>query len=108
VAIEPFEGTEPITGAPYAADVTTDVVQQLADGNRIEHHTTSSVARDGQGRIRREQQLTAIGPILPKPDTRFITILDPVARVHYSLDPDRKVAMRSPLPGTKRVEGGAA
>ena len=82
-------------------------MQQLADGNRIEHHTTSSVARDGQGRTRREQQLTAIGAILPQVDGRIITIMDPVARVHYSLDPARRVAMRSPLPVFTRFDGVA-
>ena len=88
----------PKTGAPYTADITTDVAQQLADGNRIEHHTTSSVARDSEGRMRREQQLTAIGAILPNVDGRIVTIMDPVSKVHYSLDPARKVAMRSALP----------
>ena len=107
LAVEPFDMGTPVTGAPYTADISTDVVQQLADGNRIEHHTTSSVARDGQGRTRREQQLTAIGAILPQVDGRIITIMDPVAKVHYSLDPARKVAMRSPLPVIKRFEGVA-
>ena len=107
LAVEPFDMGSPVTGAPYTADISTDVVQQLADGNRIEHHTTSSVARDGQGRTRREQQLTAIGAILPQVDGRIITIMDPVAKVHYSLDPARKVAMRSPLPVIKRFDGVA-
>ena len=107
LAVEPFEGAEPIVGAPYSADISTDVVQSLADGNRIEHHTSSSVARDGQGRTRREQQLMAIGGMLPQMDGRIITIMDPVSRVHYSLDPARKVAMRSPLPVIKRTEGMA-
>lgn len=107
LAVEPFEGAEPKTGAPYSAEITTDVVQSLADGNRIERHTTSSVARDGQGRVRREQQLTAIGNMLPQVDGRIITILDPVSHVHYSLDPARKTAMRSPLPVVRRVEGNA-
>jgi hypothetical protein len=105
LAVEPFDMAAPMTGAPYTADISTDVVQQLADGNRIEHHTTSSVARDGQGRTRREQQLTAIGAILPQVDGRIITIMDPVSRVHYSLDPARKVAMRSPLPVFTRFSG---
>lgn len=107
LAVEPFEGAEPVVGAPYSADTSTDVVQSLADGNRIEHHTTSSVARDGQGRVRREQQLMAIGGMLPQVDGRIVTIMDPVGRVHYSLDPVRKVAMRSPLPVIKRMEGVA-
>src|SRR5215207_9303421 len=66
LAVEPFDTAQPITGAPYTADIVTDIVQTLADGNRIEHHDTSSVARDGQGRVRREQQLAAIGPIRPQ------------------------------------------
>jgi hypothetical protein len=108
LAVEPFDAGSPVTGAPYTADISTDVMQQLADGNRIEHHTTSSVARDAQGRTRREQQLTAIGAILPQVDGRIITIMDPVAKVHYSLDPARKVAMRSPLPVVTRFTGGRA
>jgi hypothetical protein len=107
LAVEPFDVSRPMTGAPYTAEISTDVVQQLADGNRIERHATSSVARDGQGRVRREQQLTAIGPILPQVDGRIVTIMDPVARVHYSLDPARRVAMRSPLPVMKRLDGVA-
>lgn len=107
LAVEPFDMAQPVTGAPYSADIVTDVVQTLADGNRIERHTTSSVARDGQGRVRREQQLAAIGPILPQVEGRFVTIMNPVDGVHYSLDPARKVAMRSPLPMFKQADGVA-
>ena len=107
LAVEPFETMEPVTGAPYTAEIVTDVVQTLADGNRIEHHTTSSVARDGQGRVRREQQLAAIGPLVPQAHGRIVTIMNPVDGVHYSLDPVRKVAMRLPMPNV-RVQGGVA
>lgn len=102
LAVEPFDAADPKTDAPYTADIVTDVVQTLADGNRIEHHSTSSVARDSQGRVRREQQLAAIGPILPKVNSPIVTIMNPVDGVHYSLDPVRKVAMRSPMPVFKR------
>src|SRR5688572_14704504 len=108
LAVEPFDTAKPITGAPYTADIVTDVVQTLADGNRIEHHNTSSVARDGQGRVRREQQLAAIGPLLPRGDGRIVTIMNPVDGVHYSLDPIRKVAMRSPMPHFNLPQGGVA
>jgi hypothetical protein len=108
LAVEPFETTAPITGAPYTADIVTDVVQTLADGNRIEHHNTSSVARDGQGRVRRDQQLAAIGPILPQVEGRIVTIMNPVEGVHYSLDPLRKVAMRMPMPVGPPAQGGVA
>jgi hypothetical protein len=105
LAVEPFDAAEPKTDAPYTADIVTDVVQTLADGNRIEHHTTSSVARDSLGRVRREQQIAAIGPIFPQGDRRIITIMNPVDGVHYSLDPVRKIAMRSPMPVFKTGDG---
>jgi len=108
LAVEPFDTMEPITGAPYTAEIVTDVVQTLADGNRIEHHNTSSVARDGQGRVRREQQLAAIGPLVPQAPGRIVTIMNPVDGVHYSLDPVRKVAMRLPMPNGKVTQGGVA
>ena len=106
LAVEPFDLGEPVTGAPYSAEITTEILQQLADGNRIERRTTSSVARDSEGRVRREQQLAAIGPILPQGASQIVTINDPVAKVHYSLDAARKVAFQSPMMFTKRIEGG--
>jgi hypothetical protein len=106
LAVEPFDLGEPVTGAPYTAEITTEILQQLADGNRIERRTTSSVARDAEGRVRREQQIAAIGPILPQGASQIVTINDPVAKVHYSLDATRKVAVQSPMMLTKRVEGG--
>ena len=102
---EPFEVGEPVTGAPYAADVVTEIVQTLADGNRIERRTTSSVARDSQGRVRRTQRLAAIGGILPQGDAEIVTINDPVAGVHYSLYLARRTAVRSAPMFTKRIEG---
>jgi hypothetical protein len=105
LAVEPFDVGKPVTGAPYSAEITTEIVQQLADGNRIERRSTSSVARDGQGRVRREQQVTAIGPILPSANAQIVTINDPVAKVHYSLDAERKVAVQLPMMFTAKVEG---
>lgn len=99
MAVEPLEMGEPVQNAPYSAEIVTEVVQEFADGNRIERRTTASVARDGQGRVRREQQLAAIGPVLPEGDVRIVTINDPVARVHFSLDPSRKAAIRNRPPG---------
>jgi hypothetical protein len=108
LAVEPFEAGATVTGAPYTAEIVTEVVQTLADGNRIERRTTSSVARDSEGRVRREQQLAAIGPLVPQGDSRIVTIMNPVDGTHYSLDPFRKIAMRSPMPMGKPVEGGVA
>jgi hypothetical protein len=92
LAVEPFEMGDPVENAPYSAEIVTEVTQELPDGNRIERNTTGTVARDGRGRVRREHQLAAIGPVVPEGEARMVTISDPVAGVHYSLDPVRKVA----------------
>src|SRR5262245_45913471 len=42
---EGFE-TRLVKGAPYSAEAVTETVQTLADGNRIVHRTSGSVARD--------------------------------------------------------------
>ena len=96
--VEPLEIAAPIENQPYSADIVNEVVQELPDGNRIERRTMGSVARDNRGRVRREQPLTAVGPVVPRGDTRMITISDPVTGVHYSLDSVRKVATRSRPP----------
>jgi hypothetical protein len=103
MAVEPFEMGDPVENAPYSAEIVNEVTQHLADGNRIERRTTGTVARDSRGRVRREQQLAAIGPVVPEGDARMVTISDPVARVHYSLDPVRKVAIRSRPPRLARA-----
>jgi hypothetical protein len=100
-----FGGGETITGAPYSAEATTEIVQTLADGNRIVRKNSASVHRDGQGRIRKDQTLGAIGPWVAStlgstPQLSFIT--DPVAGVQYVLDHDQRTAHRMPL----RMPGG--
>jgi hypothetical protein len=106
-AVEPFEMGEPVEDAPYSAEVVSEITQDLPDGNRIERRTTGAVARDSRGRVRREHQLAAIGPVVPEGDARMVTISDPVADAHYSLDPARKVAMRSRSPRVAGPFGGA-
>jgi hypothetical protein len=98
LAVESFEIGDPVENAPYSAEIVNEVTQELADGNRIERRTTGLAARDGRGRVRREHQLASIGPVVPEGEARMVTISDPVARVHYSLDPVRKVAIRSRPP----------
>ena len=106
-----FDGIDPkqtVTGAPFRAEATTEVRQVLADGNRIERRTTSTIARDSSGRVRREQPLPPLGPLGVAPDVTMITISDPVQRVQYLLDPRQKTAMRMPAmggPGGPRTGG---
>jgi hypothetical protein len=91
---ESFEG-KVVKGAPYRADSLTEITQTLADGNRIVRKTTGTVARDSEGRTRREQALAAIGPLLPEGQApRMAVISDPVAGSTYVLEIDRHVAHR--------------
>jgi hypothetical protein len=78
-----------LKGAPYSAEVVTDHTQSLADGNRIVEHSTGRVYRDKEGRVRREEDRASGNP--------SISIVDPVAGVSYSLDPDRRIAWKTPI-----------
>jgi hypothetical protein len=93
VAIEPLDSARPVTGSPYTADAVTETTQVLADGNRIERRTTASVARDSKGRVRREQQDLPLGGLVV--ESPLVTISDPVAGTHTTLDSQRHVAFRA-------------
>jgi hypothetical protein len=81
-----------VKGAPYSAQAVTEFTQTLADGNRISRTTTSFVARDSEGRTRREQSFGAIGPFAPSAEgPKIISIHDPVAGASYMLDAITKV-----------------
>ncbi len=104
-ALEGFEA-KVVKGAPYSAESETEMTQTLADGNKITRTHRGSVARDGEGRTRREQTLGALGPLMAENAPRAIFINDPVARVHYVLEPDEKIARKMPVPPMFRGEAG--
>src|SRR4029450_8510889 len=79
--------TATVKSAPSSAEVVTDHMQQLADGNRIDEHSSGRVYRDREGRVRREDDRPSGNP--------SISIVDPVAGVSYSLDPERRIAWKS-------------
>lgn len=86
-----IEMHEQIKGAPYTATAVTESTQELADGNRIVNKHSGLVARDGEGRIRREESMGHIGPLaVGGPNVIFIH--DPVAKAAYVLNPDTKTA----------------
>jgi hypothetical protein len=77
---------EVVTAAPYTATATTENTQVVADGNRIVNKTSSFVARDSQGRTRRETDLHRIGTMqVDSPKTVFIN--DPTAHTQYIFTP---------------------
>lgn len=77
---------EVVTAAPYTATATTESTQVLADGNKIVNKTSSFVARDSQGRTRRETELHRIGTMqVDSPKTVFIN--DPTTHTQYIFTP---------------------
>jgi hypothetical protein len=93
---------ETVRGAPYSARTQTELFQTLADGNRIAGSWTGFVARDGQGRVRREQPLAAIGAVLAEPDAPpLIVILDPVQRLTLFVDNETRTVRRMPWEETE-------
>src|SRR5262245_25725538 len=51
-----------VKGAPFSGEFLYESIQSLADGNRIINRSTTPIYRDGQGRIRREQEFKFFGP----------------------------------------------
>jgi hypothetical protein len=100
--------SKPVTGAPYSAQVVTETVQPFADGNSITHTSTSTVYRDSLGRTRREQNINIVGPSqVSGSSVQFITIDDPVAGVHYTLNPSKMIATEITTSGTtSTIPGG--
>jgi hypothetical protein len=81
-----------IAGAPYAATVSTEMTQVLGDGNRIDNKTTATLARDSQGRTRREETMGMVGPWqVNRPKLVFIN--DPTSQTNYVLDSNKQTAM---------------
>jgi len=102
VASEMSFNGKPVKGAPYAAEAVTESTQTLIDGNRIQRKSSASVFRDSEGRTRREQTLSAIGPWAAAgeaPQTIFID--DSVAGTHYVLNPKDRTARKISLPNPK-------
>src|SRR5262245_54492268 len=85
-----------VKGAPFSADLITDTVQLLPDGNKIVRQTISSLSRDKEGRTRIEQ--TRVPPMAMVENLamyKTITISDPVIKQIYNLQPSSRTAYKS-------------
>ncbi|MGH9722014.1 MAG: hypothetical protein ACRD8O_17540, partial [Bryobacteraceae bacterium] len=87
-----------VKGAPYSADAVTESTQILPDGNRIVRKSTAQTFRDGEGRTRREQSLSQVGPWASGQAMKSVFINDPVAGVNYILEPNERTARKITLP----------
>ena len=76
-----------VKGAPFSADVVTENIQTLSDGNRIVQRSNTRVYRDSEGRVRREEDRDSVGPA--------ISITDPVAGASFTLDSENRVAWQT-------------
>jgi hypothetical protein len=94
VGFEAGLGGKIVTGEPFTATINVQRTQTLADGNAIHRTTTGTIARDSQGRVRRDMTLAAIGAFAAESRSapHVIFISDVVSGTQYILDPNRKIA----------------
>jgi hypothetical protein len=87
-----------VKGEPYSAEAITETTRALPDGNQIRHQVSSRQFRDSQGRTRSETAMPS--PAGWTADTAFvhIAIFDPVAGVHYALNPHTLTVRKFGLP----------
>ena len=85
-------------GSPFTADTVTEFMQTLGNGQKIYRKSTALLARDSEGRTRREQTIDKIGPFTTA-DHAHLTIFinDPVAGVSYTLEPESKTALKTTI-----------
>lgn len=86
VQAEPASG-QVVKNAPYLAEAVTETIQVLADGNRIVRRDSVTVARDSEGRTRRDMAI-------PGMENRVSVIYDPLANVSYTLNHKSKTAQK--------------
>jgi hypothetical protein len=93
LGVEAPLGGKVVTGVPFTASFSSESTQTLADGNRIQRKNSGTLARDAQGRTRRDMSLPSIGTWATSDAPREVSMInDPVSRVHYVLEHDRKIA----------------
>jgi hypothetical protein len=92
-SLKRFSG-KTVKGAPFTATVETTYIQTLGDGTKITRQSTATIARDSEGRTRREQTLGGLGPLAADAATgeapKFVFIHDPVLDLEYVVDMQRR------------------
>jgi len=90
-AADMMEAGDPVKNSPYSATAVSESTQTLADGNRIVNKSSAFVARDSQGRTRREQSFDHLGG-LNMEGNKVVFISDPTAHTDLVLNPEDKNA----------------
>ena len=86
-----MHGARLVKNAPYSAEMVSERIQTLGDGNQIVNKTSTMSYRDSAGRTRTEVR-NAEGEV------RIVTIVDPVAGARYILRPRDKTAIKISAP----------
>ena len=96
----PGFGGRTVTGAPFSATITITHTPGESGGNGVPNNSTGSIARDSQGRTRRDVQLSGIGPLHAQgTPPHMIFINDPVTHTNYMLNADKKTGEQFSLDG---------
>jgi len=95
-----------IKNAPYSADLVTERVQTLSDGNHIRQTASARMYRDSEGRTRREQALNSLGGLAAGANLPTVVFInDPVAGSNYTLNPQERTASKSSWSSAGRGSG---
>ncbi len=78
---------KPVKNTPYSAEVISEKIQSLPDGNQITRRSSSVAYRDSVGRTRQESR-DAMGEV------RTIHINDAVEGTHFVMSPSTKTATK--------------
>jgi hypothetical protein len=108
--VELLGGGRLVKGLPYTAEAVSELTQTLGDGTSISRKSSMAVARDGEGRLRRERIIDSIGPFSTGDGRRTLIVIDdPTLGSHFVLDVEnktvRKVRNPQPPPGGGRPPG---
>ncbi|HZC66534.1 MAG TPA: hypothetical protein VE545_08160 [Candidatus Dormibacteraeota bacterium] len=91
-------GGKVVKGAPFSASATSDTSETLSDGTVIHRTAQITLARDSQGRSRRELTTNGFGPLAASGEPKkLVMISDPVAGFHYMLKTQEKIAEKMPI-----------
>ena len=100
VSTEMRRGRKTVKSAPFSATAETEFTQTLANGSNITRKSNALIYRDSEGRTRRDQTLSHVGPFATSGDAPQMTFIsDPVAGVSYMLDPRNRTTRKMPSRG---------
>jgi TonB family protein len=98
-------GVGPAKNAPFSAEMVSESIQTLADGNRIVHRTNTIIYRDGEGRIRRETSFKIRDASGAYKEHKTIQVSDSFGGPIFILDPQNRTARKFPTRPINEIPG---